>query len=78
MDYKEMILTDCRKILKSHMDREATDWDLWWDQVHAMDNKYKKRGEEVYRYMQACIKSIFKALQTLEGVIDGKVEIGKF
>ena len=66
MDIKDKVLEDCRKILRCHIDKEQTDWDLWWRQVHAMDDKYQKHGEDVYRFMQRCIKDVFTALRSLE------------
>ena len=68
MEIKEKILKDCKDILKCHVNKEATDWDLWWRQVHAMDVKYSKYSQCEYEYMQVSIKWMFKALQTLEGV----------
>lgn len=68
MEIKEKILRDCKEILKCHVNKDATDWDLWWRQVHAMDVKYSKYSQCEYEYMQVCIKHIFKALQTIEGV----------
>ena len=68
MELKQKILEDCRNILKCHINKDKTDWDLWWRQVHAMDAKYSKYDQLEYEYMQVCLKWIFKALQTIEGV----------
>ena len=68
MEVKAKILEDCKKILQCQVNKESTDWDLWWRQVHAMDIKYRKYSQCEYEYMQVSIKWIFKALQTLEGV----------
>lgn len=68
MEVKEKILSDCKKILQCHVNKEHTDWDLWWRQAHAMDVKYSKYSQLEYEYMQWCLKQIFKALQALEGV----------
>ena len=42
MEVKQKILADCKKILQCQVNKEQTDWDLWWRQVHAMDAKYVK------------------------------------
>lgn len=68
MEVKEKILRDCKEILKCHINKDKTDWDLWWRQVHAMDVKYAKYSQLEYEYMQVSLKWVFKALQTLEGV----------
>ncbi len=68
MEVKQKILADCKKILQCQVNKEQTDWDLWWRQVHAMDAKYVKYSQLEYEYMQLCLKHIFRALQTLEGV----------
>lgn len=67
MEVKQKILSDCKKILQCHVNKEHTDWELWWKQVSAMDTKYVKYGQLEYEYMQVCLKWIFKALQTIEG-----------
>ena len=71
MEDKQQILNDCRKILKCHLDKDATDWDLFVRQVHAMDGKYLKRGQEAYKYMQQCVKVVANALQMVEGELNG-------
>ena len=68
MEVKEKILSDCKKILQCHVNKEHTDWDLWWRQAHAMDVKYAKYSQLEYEYMQWCLKQVLRALQALEGV----------
>lgn len=71
MTTQQKVLNDCRKIMQGQLNRERIDWDLWWQQVHAMDKKYKKYGEDVYRFMQECIQNVFHTLRMMEGVNNG-------
>ena len=63
----QKIIEDCEKILRCHMDKTAPDWELFVRQVNAMDRKYRKYGIDAYKYMQKCIKTVFQALQMIEG-----------
>ena len=67
MELKEKVRKDCKDILLNQLNRDRTDWDLWWRQVHAMDCRYRKKGEEDYHFMQKTINAVFKVLQALEG-----------
>ena len=68
MEVKQKILEDCKSILRCHINKDKTDWDLWWRQVHAMDTKYVKYSQVEYEYMQLCLKWVFKVLEVIEGV----------
>ena len=70
MKSDEQLLVDLRKILKCHLDKDRVDWELWWEQVHAMDKKYKKRGPDIYKYMQWSMRNILKVFQSIEGEED--------